>query len=92
MYHRTPHCATSVPPAELLFNRTVKGILPALEKIKIRNRHEEAKGNEVRQQQYNKEYSDRSRNSKSRDVKIGDNALIRQQKQNNLSANFFGKA
>jgi hypothetical protein len=27
-YRTSPHCATGVPPAEILFNRTVQGQLP----------------------------------------------------------------
>ena len=45
-YRTTPHCSTGVPPAELLFNRTVQGQLPTLEKHKVVNTHKEERQNE----------------------------------------------
>ena len=42
-YRTTPHSTTGVPPAELLFNRTVKGKLPILHKRNLVNRHREAR-------------------------------------------------
>ena len=44
-YRTTPHMTTSDPPAELLFNKTVKGKLPILHKRNIVNQHQEAQKN-----------------------------------------------
>ena len=52
-YRTSPHCSTGVPPAELLFNRTVTGHLPVLLKRKHINRHKEALKNERKRQEYN---------------------------------------
>ena len=41
-YCTTPHSTTGVPPAELLFNRTIRGKLPVLKKRVVRI-HSEAK-------------------------------------------------
>ena len=65
-YRTTPHTTTGVPPAELLFNRTVQGKLPVLQKKNVTNGHREARKNEERRQKYNKEYANDRRNSVGR--------------------------
>ena len=46
-YRTTPHCSTNVPPAQLLFNRPLRGILPMLNpKDKVLNRHKEVQAND----------------------------------------------
>ncbi len=72
LYRTTPHTSTNVSPAELLFNRTVRGKLPLLNKRNIVNRHKTAKKNETTKQKYNKEYADNKRNVKSSTIKMGD--------------------
>ena len=57
-YRTTPHTTTSVPPAELLFSRTVKGKLSILHKRNIVNRHQEARKNEISKKEYYKRYAD----------------------------------
>ena len=57
-YRTTPHSTTGVPPAELLFNRTVKGKLPILQKRNILNRLREARQNEASKKEYQKRYAD----------------------------------
>ena len=52
-YRTSPHSSTGVPPAELLFIRTVKGQLPVLHKTSNVNRHKEARENEKKGQEYN---------------------------------------
>ena len=48
-YRTTPHCSTDIPPAQLLFNRSVRGVLPMLNpKDKVINRHKEAKENDAK--------------------------------------------
>ncbi len=63
-YRITPHCTTGVPPSELLFNRTVKGKIPAVTDKNITNRHKEAQDNEKARKERNKEYADNRRNAK----------------------------
>lgn len=63
-YRTTLHITTGVPPAELLFNRTVRGNLPTLHKRNVVNRHKQARGHELKKQQYNKQYADTKRNTK----------------------------
>ena len=88
-YRSTPHCTTKVPPAELLFNRSIRGKLPALPSKKpIVNRHREACINDQKKQHYNKEYSDVKRHVKDSDITVGDFVLVQQQKKNKLTTRF----
>ena len=87
-YRTTPHTTTGVPPAELLFNRTVQGKLPVLQKKNVTNRHREARKNEEKRQKYNKEYANDRRNPKKSGIKVGDHVLVKQEKKNKLTANF----
>ena len=73
-YRTSPHCSTRVPPAELLFNRTVKGQLPVLQKKSNVNRHKEARRNERKRQEYNEKYDCRAYR--------GRKVLVRQDKKN----------
>ena len=86
-YRTTPHSTTGVPPAELMFNRTVRGKLPVLKKRIVR-RHSEAKEMDEKRQLYNKQYADKRRHAKKSSIEIGDSVLISQEKRNKLTANF----
>ena len=89
LQHRlTPHCTTKVPPAELLFNRTVRGKLPMLPRNSIVDRHRQACNKDQKKQQYNKEYGDVKRRVKDSDIAIRDFVLVRQQKKNTLTMRF----
>ena len=87
-YRTSPHCSTRVPPAELLFNRTVKGQLPVLQKKSNVNRHKEARINERKRQEYNEKYDCRAHRSRKDDIKQGDHVLVRQNKKNKLSSTY----
>ena len=87
-YRTTPHTSTNVPPAEWLFNRTVKGKLPILEKQSIVNRHRAARNSEKAKQEYNKQFADNRRNVKENDIKIGDHVIVKQERKNKLTPNF----
>jgi transposase InsO family protein len=50
-YRTAPHSTTGVPPSELLFNRTVKGKLPILNKRNVVNKHKQARENDALIQQ-----------------------------------------
>ena len=77
-YQTAPHVTPGVPPSELLFNRTVKGKLPVLQKRNIINKHKRARANKIIKQQYNKQYADNRRNANTKDIKVGDQVLVRQ--------------
>ena len=87
-YRTTPHSTTKVPPCELLFNRTVKGKLPTLLKEKVKDRHKEARDNELASQKYQKFYADKRRNAKPSNLRVGDFVLVKQEKQNKFTSRF----
>ena len=87
-YRTTPHCTTNVPPAELMFNRTVRGKLPELKKQNVVNRHKEAHDNEQSRKHYNKQYADKRRHVKESKIEVGDSVLVREERRNKLTANF----
>jgi len=87
-FRTTPHCSTGEPPAELLFNRTVQGQLPTLVNRKVVNRHKEARQNEQKRQEYNERYTNNKNGVKKSELKVGDNVLVRQQRENKLTSHF----
>eukprot|EP00794_Sanderia_malayensis_P005113 gene5112-biopygen4171 len=87
-YRTTPHSTTKVAPCELLFNRSVRGKLPSLEKKRVLNKHKEARENEQKSQTYQKDYADRRRHAKESSITIGDSVLVKQMKKNKLTSRF----
>ena len=87
-YRTTPHSTTKVSPAELLFNRVVKGTFPSLTKSNVVDRHKEARENELSSQRYNKQYADRRRRTKPSDLKVGNYVIVKQDRQNKLTSAF----
>ena len=87
-YRTTPHCATGVPPCELLFNRQVRGKLPVLKTHNLVNRHNEACEKEGERQRYNKRYADGNRNVRESTIKVGDYVLWKQERRNKRRPNF----
>ena len=87
-YRTTPHSTTKVAPCELLFNRSVRGKFPSLEKKLVINKHREAQENEKKSQSYHKEYADKHRHAKESNIKIGDTVLVKQYKKNKLTSRF----
>ena len=96
-YRTTPHCTTGKSPAELLYRRKVRGILPefipageALSDLDSAEDEGEVKVEE--QDKANKEkgaqYGDKRRNAKPCDVKEGDSVLLQQPHQNKLSTTY----
>ena len=55
------------------------------------NRHSEARGNETKRKECNREYADQRRNTRKSEIKIGDYVLVKQEKKNKLSVNFNQK-
>ena len=88
-YRSTPHSTTKVPPAQLLYNREMRGKLPSLPRNhKIVNHHREAKENQIKAKDTGKEYADQRRATKSSNIKVGDTVLVKQKNKNRLSTNF----
>ncbi len=87
-YRTTPHNTTKVSLAELLFNRTVQGVLPSLQKRNVIDRHREARANELSSQKYNKCYADGKHHARASDLKVGDHVLVKQDRRNKLTPTF----
>ena len=72
-YRSTPHSTTKVPPAELLYNRKIKGKLPDLpRKVKVVNRHKEARDNQEINKEKSPNYANQRQNVKEANLKVGD--------------------
>ena len=88
-YRTTPHSTTKVPPAELLYNREIRGKLPALPcNAKVTKRHREAKDNQEKEKRKGKMYADKHRHTQPSKIKVGDTVLVKQKKQNKFSTIF----
>eukprot|EP00795_Rhopilema_esculentum_P015803 gene15804-7108_t len=85
----TPHTTTKVPPAQLLYNRPVKGKLPMLpRKHKNINRHREARENDQLRKENAMNYANKRRNTKECDIKVGDLVICMQKKTNKFLSRF----
>jgi len=85
-YRCIDHATTGKSPAELLFNRKMRGKLPELHAdyrsdLETRDRDAEVKAK-------TKAYADRSMNAKPSEIQVGDQVLVRQEKKDKLSTPF----
>ena len=88
-YRATPHSTTGAPPADLLFNRKIRGKLPILDTNRhVIDRHREARENDKQRKASGKKYADQKRHAKENCLRIGDQVIVKQQKTNKLSTNF----
>ena len=86
-YRATPHCTTEKSPSEMLFGRRIKTKLPRMfqndesnETRAVRALHD---GKKMKQ----KQYFDKRRRAKAKDINVGDQVLIRQ-KNNTIKPPF----
>jgi hypothetical protein len=85
VYRATPHSTTGKSPSEMLQNRRLRLKLPGTPKkpetpTKEARRQEEAKRNNENEKDKQKEYVDRRRRAKEKEVQVGDEVLIKQKK------------
>jgi len=86
-YRSLPHNTTGVSPGELLFGRKMRTKIPDIAErelhmnIQVRDRDAEQKGK-------SKLYADERRGAKYSEVTVGDQVLLRQEKQNKLTTPF----
>ena len=82
-YRTTPHCSTNVPPAQLLFNRPVKGTLPTLNpKAKVLNKNKDAKTNDSKAKDKGRDHVAPS------EIQVGDTVILKQRKKNKFTTKF----
>ena len=90
-YRTTPHSVTGVSPAELLFNRQLRTLIPSVNKLKevdYREIHKQAQQTVKIKQSKSKGYADLKRRAKSSDINVGDEVLVKQVKRNKFSPRF----
>ena len=79
-YRNTPHSSTGFTPSRLLMGRVIKTKLPALIPKPKTKEHRRAQENNKEAKRKAKEYADKRRRAKDREVKVGDKILIAQDK------------
>ena len=83
MYRSTPHsiATTGVSPAELLFRRRIRTKLPHLQEFSI---EDEVRDRDSERKAKGKVYAYCQRNARESEIREGDKALLRQEKENKL--------
>ena len=66
----------------------MKGKLPVIQRKTVTNRHREAMANECQGQIHQKEYTDRRRQARESEIKVGDHVLVKQDRKNKFSSRF----
>ena len=95
-YQMTPYCTTGRSPAELLYRRKIRGILPEFvptdEALSDHSPEVEMEVEAAEQDKANKgkvaQYVDKKRNAKSSDIQEGDTVLLQQPRQNKLTTTY----
>lgn len=85
-YRSIPHSTTGRSPAELLFNRKVRGKIPDLRIEHVYD--QEVHDRDAEQKAKTKDYADTQRSASHSSVEIGDEVLVQQDKTNKLSTAF----
>lgn len=85
VYRSIAHSTTGKSPAELLFNRKMRGKLPELHPTFI---DFEVRDRDAEQKQQHKLYADDRRNAEYSEVAVGDKVLLKQEKVDKFSTNF----
>lgn len=87
-YNSWPHHVTKVPPAELMFGRAVRGLLPnskvdsaQLQDGELRDRDRVAKFDRNARE-------DKKRGAKTNEIKVGDMVLVMQQKKDKTDTSY----
>ena len=87
-YRSTPHSATKVAPADLMFGRKLRTRLPDYEKKITENIHQKLAQNDQQSKLASKAYADQKRHSRERTLNVGEQVIVKQQKKNTLTPNF----
>eukprot|EP00794_Sanderia_malayensis_P006375 gene6375-biopygen5272 len=88
-YRSSLHSTTKVPPAEMLFDRQIRGRLPVLQnRHQFLDRHQEARNNQEANKEKNRDYANQRRHAKKSNFQVGDTVFVKKPKANKLSTNF----
>ena len=86
-YRSTPHSATGVSPAELLYNRKIRTKLPELSD-NSRPQTESVRDRDAEKKELGKLYSDAKRHAAESNISVGDEVLLKQKHQNKFTTTF----
>ena len=90
-YRVTPHCTTGRSPAELLYNRKIRGTLPQFvpesEEVPTPSSAVVREQDKLKKEK-GAEYGDKRRSAKPSDIREGDLVLLQQNKQNKLTTTY----
>ena len=84
-YRATPHSTTGRSPSELLNGRKLKSTLPRLQQDQMLS---DVRQTDAKRKEQMKEYADTRNHARDSDLKVGDQVLIKQPKQNKMSTPF----
>ena len=87
-YRATPHSTTGYPPAELLFNRSIRTKLPQTVTVRDKPKDSVVRFKDEKAKSKMKQYADAKRKAKNTVIQVGDTVLLRQKKQNKFSTKF----
>ena len=79
-YRNTPHSTTGKTPASLMMDRTIRTKLPVIIRDPSSKKHKEAQSKMEEGKNKQKKYADQHRRAKTKEHKVGDQVLIKQQK------------
>ena len=84
-YRACPHPSTGLAPADIMFNRSMKTLLP---QFSVTRSDKSIRKRDTKVKQKRKQYSDRKTGAKRSTVKTGDAVLVKQPKKNKLTPPF----
>lgn len=88
MYRSTPHSTTLKTPSELMFNRTIRDKLPAIDRP-LELLDEEMRDKDKEMKEKGRAYGDQRRNAKQNEIKKGDKVILKRQTKSNKLATVF---
>ena len=84
-YRAMPHSSIGVSPAQLIFGRSIKTKIPEFKPV-CKDAYVRKRDANLRKK--NKVYSDKKRNTRHLHLRVGDSVLLKQRKENKLTAPF----
>ena len=87
-YRNSPHSTTKVPPAEMMFQRKLRHLIPTISPDIDLNLHKEVDNNDQYAKEKAKAYTDNRFKSEWKDLKTDDLVLVKQRKMNKLTPIF----
>ena len=87
-YRNSPHSTTKVPPAEMMFQRKIKHLIPSFDHKIDQELHNKVNDNDAKSKQISTQYTDNRRHCIERKLQNGDLVIVKQRKANKLTPNF----